>query len=148
MPRINLVIVRKDHAPALAIGERLPAVRLVAQVSLATSAGWTDHDPAVIDTEAPISLFPRAIWRHADFRAIGRVRVGGISQRRGCQIPAILAEVRCTLSDGAALIGPLVLHAYLAEADDAPALIGMLGFIERGVLHVQLSRRRAILRLP
>jgi len=43
--------------------------------------------------------------------------------------------VRCTLSDGAASIGPLEMRAYLAEQDDVPTLIGMLGFIERDTLH-------------
>lgn len=147
MPRINLTIARTDHPPALAIGQCLPATRLVAQVSLGTSIGWTQFDPAVIDTAAPVSLFPPSIWGHSDYRPMGRVRLGGISRRRECQIPAILAMVRCTLSDGVASIGPLEMRAYLAEQDDVPTLIGMLGFIERGTLHVDLSRASVYLRM-
>lgn len=145
MPRINLAIFRKHHPPALAIGHRLPGVRLVANVSLATSDGWTGFDPAVIDTGAPVCLFPPAIWSLSDHRVLGRVRLGGISRRRECQIPAMLATVSCIISDGTKSLGPLRIRAYLAEQDNVPTLIGMHGFIERGVLHVQLSRHRAFL---
>ncbi len=51
------------------------------------------------------------------------------------------------LSDGAKSLGPIRIHAYLVETDDAPRLIGMLGFIERGVLNVDVSRRRAHIRM-
>jgi hypothetical protein len=148
MPRINLATVRKDHPPALAIGKRVPAMRLVAHVSLATTKGWTTFDPAVIDTGAPLSVFPPAIWTDSNYHPMGRVRIGGLSRRRDCQIPAILASVRCTLSDGVSSVGPLDMHAYLALHDDVPTLIGMLGFVERGILHIDIQRSRTYLRMP
>src|SRR5262245_38759313 len=115
MRRINLTIVRNDHPPALAIGHRLPGVRLVAIVSLATADGWTGFDPAVIDTGAPVCLFPPAIWSRADHHVLGRVHLGGITRRPECQIPALLAELRCILSDGTRSLQPLRIRAYLAE---------------------------------
>jgi hypothetical protein len=145
MPRIRLAIFRKDHPPALAIGQRLPGVRLVANVSLAKLDGWTGFDPAVIDTGAPVCLFPPAIWSRSEHHVLGRVRLGGISRRRQCRIPALLATVQCILSDGAQSLGPLRIRAYFAEQDNVPTLIGMHGFIERGTLHVELAKGRAFL---
>ncbi len=148
MPRINLQVFRTDHPPALGLGQRLPAIRLLTHVSLTKTAGWTDFRLAVIDTGAPVSLLPPLIWRQAERRELGRVSLGGVARRKECQIPAILAEVTCRLSDGVTSIGPVLTHAYLAEHDNVPTLIGMLGFIERGVLRVELARNRAFLRLP
>lgn len=145
MRRINLKIVRKDHPPALAIGHRVPAIRLIASVSLATSDGCSSYDPAVIDTGAPICLFPAAIRSRADHQILGRVRLGGITRRPECQISALLAELRCVLSDGTNSLTPFRIRAYLAEQDNVPALIGMHGFIELGVLHVHIARNRAYL---
>jgi len=60
----------------------------------------------------------------------------------------MLATVRCWLSDGSASLGPLDMHAYLADKDDVPTLIGMLGFIERGILHIDISHGHVYLRMP
>lgn len=145
MPQIQLAIFRKDHPPALSIGHRVPGLRLVANVSLATPSGWTKFDPAVVDTGAPLCLFPPAIWLRPEHQVLGKLRLGGLSRRRQCQIPAMLAVVRCVLSDGAKSLGPLDMHAYLSEHDNVPTLIGMLGFVERGLLRMHLSRNRASL---
>lgn len=40
------------------------------------------------------------------------------------------------------------MHAYLVKAESAPMLIGILGFIDRGVLPVGLSQDRAFQRMP
>lgn len=59
----------------------------------------------------------------------------------------MLAEVDCSLSDGVHVVGPIRMPAYLVEIDNAPRLIGIQGFIERGVLHVDLSRKHAHLKM-
>ena len=148
MPKIDLAIWRGYHAPALDLGHRISAIRLRASVSVLTESGWSVFHRAVIDTGAPISVFPPAIWKHARHASLGRVRIGGLARREACQIPAILAEVDCALSDGQRSLGPLRMHAYLAEVENTPALIGILGFIENGVLRVDLSNNRAALRMP
>jgi hypothetical protein len=130
------------------IGQRVIATRLSAQIALATASGWTIPRPAVIDTGAGTSVIPPVIWKQSRFVDLGRVRIGGINKRKECQIPAILAEIECILSDDQSVLGPLRMHAYLAEPEDAPRLIGILGFIERGVLRVELSKNRASLRMP
>jgi len=146
--RITLRIVRGYHAPALAIGHRLTAIRFTTDVSVATAAGWSRYEKAIVDTGAPVSVFPPAIWKQSRHVALGRVRIGGLARREECRIPAILAEIDCALSDGQSRLGPIRMHAYLAEIEDAPTLIGVLGFIERGVLRVEYSRNRTFLRMP
>lgn len=147
MPTIQLSILRGHHSPALAINQRIAATRLAANVTLATKSGWTAFQPGLIDTGAPVSVFPPTIWEQAKFSELGRVRIGGIARREECRIPAILARVTCALSDGAQTLGPIRMHAYLAEADDAPTIIGVLGFLERGLLRVALERNTAALRM-
>lgn len=47
--------------------------------------------------------------------------------------------VESVLSDGAALVGPVRMPAYLADSNEVPILIGMAGLIERGLLHADMS---------
>lgn len=148
MPRIDLLVTREFHAPALAIGHRLVAVRMFADLTVATSEGWSRYRRAVVDTGAPVSMFPPAIWRQARYRALGRVRIGGIARREECRIPAILAEIECMLSDGERSLGPFRMYACLAEVEDAPTLVGISGFTERGVLRADTAKDRAFLRMP
>ena len=147
MARIDLRIMRGHHAPAEAIGYRLVALRLVTDVSLATDTGWSPFKQAVIDTGAPVSVFPPVIWKQCRHTPLGRAKIGGLARGEECQLPAILAEIDCTLSDGQRVLAPIRIHAYLVEIENAPTLVGMLGFIERGVLRVELSRNRAFLRM-
>jgi hypothetical protein len=148
VPKLDLRIVRGNHAPAAAIGRRLPAIRLFADVSVATNGGWSLFETAVIDTGAPVSVFPPAIWKQSRHTTLGRVKIGGLARTEECQVPAILAEIDCVLSDGQHSLGPIRTQAYLVEAENAPSLIGILGFIEHGVLRVDLSKSRAFLRMP
>lgn len=147
MPQLDLRIIRSNHPPAEAIGHRVTATRLLADVSVATDAGWTLFEPAVIDTGAPVTVLPRANWSGSRFKKLGRVKIGGLARREECRLPAILAEIECRLSDGVRGLGPLRIPAYLVETEDAPRLIGILGFIERGVLRVELSKNHAYLRM-
>lgn len=78
---------------------------------------------------------------------MGRVRLGGIVRRSDCKVPATLAKVHCAATDGREVLGPIPMLAYLVEVDDAPLLIGMLGFIERGILRVDVSKNSASLRI-
>jgi hypothetical protein len=147
LPLIELSIVRGRHAPTAEIGASITAIILMAHISLATDSGWGAFHPAIVDTGAPVSFFPMSVWRSVRFRPLGKVRISGLSRKQECQIPAVLAEVSCALSDGRKSIGPVTMHAYLAETEMAPSLIGMLGFLEKGVLRVDVAGNRASLRL-
>lgn len=147
MSRLSLEVFRSLHPPSVAAGHPVEAVRLFTQISLSSPDGWTRFRRVVVDTGAPISLLPSTFWQTARYVARGRSEVGGVAARPECRIPATLAEVDCVLSNAPVALGPLRMYAYLAEADDAPALLGMSGFIERGTLHVCVEGQEAFLEI-
>ena len=116
---------------------------MVAHFSLKGANGWGPYRLGVIDTGAAVSLFPEDVWRDTEYHVIGTVRVGGIVPRDECRIPAKLATVSCALSDGVQVIGPMTIHAYLAESDEVPLLLGISDLIEGGALDVAIQRNRA-----
>ena|SRR5437588_673714 len=148
MPRLPIEIRRGDHPPSIQVGHPVEAVRFLSQISLASLTGLTAYRRVILDSGAPISLLPSTYWRAAAYVPFGRTQVGGIAARAECRIPATLSEIHCTLSDGAAVIGPLKMYAYLAETDSAPALLGVSGFIRSGILHIGVDAAEAYLEMP
>ncbi len=140
MGRISLDLQRIPHPPAETIGYPLAATRILAHVALQGASGWTRYRPGIVDTGAAVSLFPAQVWRDAEHRFIGMVRIGGIVQRDECRVAARLAAVTCALSDGLDVIGPLTVHAYLAESDEVPLLLGVCELIESGRLTVAIGQ--------
>lgn len=122
-------------------------MRLIAHVCFGTSTDWSPYRPGIIDTGAAVSLLPLQIWKDIEYDVIGTVRVGGIVGRDECRIPAQLARVTCALSDGSNVGGPLTIHAYLAESNEVPLLLGVSDLIERGHLSAELKKGRAFLEI-
>ncbi len=143
MARISLDIYRAPHQTSLAIGYQLTAVRILTNISLPTQSGWGPYHPAIVDTGAPISMFPMHVWQHGAFTEIGHVMAGGVVQRDECRIPAKLARIECLLSDGKESLGPLLIHAYLAESYQAPTLLGIAGVLESNSLRVNVGKNAA-----
>jgi len=81
MKQISLQIQLSPHSTPLQVGYRMNAVRIVAELSLATTDGWGEFSTAIVDTGAPVSMFPRDVWRDSRYSSIGRVRAGGIVAR-------------------------------------------------------------------
>ena len=143
MARIRLDIFRGPHPPAAQIGYSLNAIRITARVSLKTASGWTPFQHGIVDTGAAVSLFPLELWRSAEHQIIGDIRVGGLAPLDSCRIAAKLARVSCALSDGTTLIGPFNIHAYLAESDEVPLLLGVSDLIESGTLLIRIGQGEA-----
>lgn len=148
MTRLNLHVLSGPHRASLAIGYRLDAVRLLTQLSLRTSSSRTSFSPVIVDTGAAVSLLPSDVWRGAAFQSIGRIRLSGVVAHPACQVEANLAQVDCFLSDGTAKIGPLTIHACLADSDRVPALLGVSGILDQVRLVVDLSQRTAFIESP
>lgn len=145
MARIDLEIARTLHQPSLASGYSLPVARLLTSMSLRTSDGWTPAHRAVIDTGATVSLLPRSAWVHADFRTIVSVRTAGVVNRPECMISATLATVQCVLLQEHERVGPLTIHALLADSDRVPLLLGMSGALDELRLVIDLPQGSASL---
>lgn len=147
MSRVRLEIQRHEHEVSRQANLSLTAVRVFADVALAGTSGSDPRFRAIVDTGAPVTLLPKRMWRNAAHVALGRVRVGGISKREECRIPAMLAELDCSLLDGATRIGPLRFHAFLADSDNVPALLGMSGLLEKFRIVVDVTGNEAYLEM-
>jgi hypothetical protein len=55
----------------------------------------------------------------------------GVVARPECAIQAQLATVEVLLLDGRDSIGPLLIHAMLADSNDVPLLLGAQGCLDR-----------------
>ncbi|MBK8267773.1 MAG: hypothetical protein IPK83_05490 [Planctomycetes bacterium] len=102
--------------------------------------GWTPYRPGIIDTGAAITLLPKEAWLDTDHQVIGDVLIGGVNAKPECRIRAKFATLDCILSDGRERLGPQTIHAYLAESNEVPLLIGISGLIESGVLMLELKK--------
>lgn len=125
MARVNLEILRGPYRPALAKHLDVESCRLLTDVSLCGTTTWLAYRPAIVDTGAPLSLFPRRIWHGADYQPVGRVYVGGLTRKPECMFDVTLAIVQLVLRDPHQQIGPIETHALLADHDDVPTLLGM-----------------------
>lgn len=146
MARIALEIFRRPYLPALARGFQVESCRLLTDISLRAGGEWTPFGPAIIDSGAPLSLFPRRVWQPADVRPLGRVRVGGLARRPECMLDVTLAVVVLAIRDPFNKIEPLEAHALLADTDNVPTLLGMRGVLTELVLHADIARDSAYLK--
>jgi len=145
MSRIALDVFRAPHEPSLEIGYQFTAVRILTEFSLMTASGWTRYHPAVIDTGAPISMFPKHVWQDAQIETIGQWSAGGIVPRKECRIPVTFARVSILMTDGKESIGPVNIHAYLADSYEAPTLLGIAGALEENALWLNVRQNNAYL---
>src|SRR5262245_30778840 len=96
-------------------------------MALSTHSGWAPFERAIVDIGALVSLIPRDVWKGIQFTGIAKVEATGVINRPECRVPAELATVEYMISDGRARIGPLRMHAMLADSDRVPLLLGMSG---------------------
>ena len=145
MGRITLELAQGLHQPSLTAGYRLLITRLLVNVCLRTRHGWTPARKAVLDTGAAVSLLPKSVWRDAAATLLVPVRAAGVVNRPECTIAATLATVDCTLLHETDRIGPLTIHALLADSDRVPYLLGVCGILDRAALTVDLRKPTAML---
>lgn len=113
MARGNLEILRGPYRAALLRGLEVESCRLLTDLSVRCDRGWTPFRPAIIDTGAPLSLFPRRVWQRAD-------------------VPR--PDERDSADRGPAL---------LAETDNVQTLLGMCGVLTELILHANVSGNEA-----
>ena len=100
---------------------------------------------AVVDTGAPLCMILQRIWRELGTEVlVERTSVGGISQRKECQVPAKLGRVRACLADAQGTLSPpLVFPAYLAKTNRAPLLLGFAGVLSEFRCYCDYEAREA-----
>jgi len=61
--------------------------RITVQVSFKKSRGWTQPYEAIIDTGAPVSVVPPAIWQEIEREILGEYRIQGIVPKKDSFLP-------------------------------------------------------------
>lgn len=145
MNRIALELLSIRHRASLDAGYSLPTTRLLASVSFQRPSGWTPPCKGIVDTGTGVSLIPKDVWQGTAFQTITKLTASGIVNRPECSIPATLAMMACVLSSPTNRIGPLNMHALLADSDQVPLLLGVSGILERLRLVVDIPHRDAAL---
>ncbi|MBM4041501.1 MAG: hypothetical protein FJ290_23615 [Planctomycetes bacterium] len=89
---------------------------------------------AVVDTGAPFSIVPRALWQDNDFVRLepGTSELQAIRGLSGGQLPCRFGRVSVMLADtGPTFSAWFDLPAKLADADTMPLILGVAGFLDR-----------------
>jgi hypothetical protein len=99
-------------------------IRLLAVAQFMTSESWSKPESAIVDTGAPISLIPHKIWRRCITKVIGETELRGVISRKECILPVNVAKIKLRLIDPMYATETIETHAYLAQNDNVPLLIG------------------------
>ncbi len=146
MVRVNLEILPGPYQPALASGVHVESCRLLADIAVRTSTGWTAFRPAILHTGAPVTLLRRRVWKTAEALPISRVRIGGLNRRPECMFDATIALINLSIRDRFSQIEPIKAHALLADSDDVPSLLGMRGVLTDLRLHSNVAKSEAYIK--
>ena len=122
---------------------RLFLYRLVARVRFRTARGWSEPQPAIVDTGAPYSLIPLSLWPALRVDPLCKLPVRGLVPGRHAELDATLARVSGQLLDASHRSRPLALWAMLAATDQVPLILGWAGLLDRARLGVDGRRRSA-----
>ena len=82
--------------------------RLTVQVSFKTPRAWTQPYEAIMDTGAPVSIIPPAIWKDIDREILGEYKIQGIVLKRDAFLPVKIANISCVLMDEKNVTEPCV----------------------------------------
>jgi len=98
--------------------------RVTVGVSFQKPDGWTQPYEAIIDTGAPVSIIPPAIWREMDREELGESKIQGIVSREDAYLPVKIANIHCVLMDEDSMTDILKIKAYLSLEESAPLVLG------------------------
>jgi predicted aspartyl protease len=118
----------------------IEVIRLFASVQFKNPTDWSKAYRAIVDTGAPISLLPAFVWKKLDRVELADHHVGGVG---GARLPVKVAKVTCFLEDGRNRTKEMEIHAFLAQTDDVPLILGFKDLLARLVLHCDYRRQIA-----
>lgn len=114
--------------------EPVAVIRLMAKMRFRQVDGvGTEPWEAILDTGAPFGVLPRRLWRHLDTTIrTQETTLGGISQRKVCQIRASFGVVSGQLEDETGSTSQWYdFPVFLAQTDRVPLIIGFAGLLEQ-----------------
>lgn len=110
--------------------------RITIQVSFKKPRDWTQPYEAIIDTGAPVSILPPAIWQEIEKEILGEYKIQGIVPKKDSYLPVKIANVFCVLMDEKNVTDTLKIKAYLALEEKAPLVLGFENIISRANLYI------------
>lgn len=111
--------------------------RITVQTSFRKLRGWTQPYEAIIDTGAPVSIIPSAIWQEIEKEILlEEHKIQGIVPRKDSYLPVKIANIFCVLMDERNLTGTLKIKAYLSLEEKAPLVLGFENIISKAKLYL------------
>ena len=136
--RIELSFRRLPDAELLHRG--ISHIRLFCTVEFKTLANEVFVQPAIIDTGAPLCLVPSDLWMQVRTQQFEATKIGGLTARKECAIPARIGILSMTLLDPRGHRHRLTVRAFLAQTTDVPLILGFQDCLEKATLHAAALR--------
>lgn len=111
--------------------------RITVQVSFEKPIGWSQPYEAIIDTGAPVSIIPPAIWQEIEKELLGDYKIQGIVPKKDSYLPVKIANVFCVLMDERNVTDKLKIKAYLSLEEKAPLVLGFENIISQARLYIE-----------
>ena len=139
--RVGLTFQRQPDVELLHRG--IVHIRLLCNVQFETLAGTSVVRPAIVDTGAPLCLIPADLWGQVRTQQFEATRIGGLTARKECAIPARIGILSMTLLDAQEHRRHLTVRAFLAQTTDVPLILGFQDCLEHATMHVATASRQA-----
>lgn len=110
--------------------------RVTVQVAFKKTRGWSQPYEAIIDTGAPVSIIPPAIWQEIEKEILGEYRIQGIVPKKDAYLPVKVANISCVLIDEKNITAALKIKTYLSLVEKAPLVLGFENIISRAKLYL------------
>lgn len=110
--------------------------RITVQVLFKKPYGWTSPYEAIIDTGAPVSIIPPAIWAESEKEILGETKIQGIVNRKDSYLSVKVANISCVMMDERNITKTLKIKAYLALEEKAPLVLGFENILSKAKLYL------------
>jgi len=109
--------------------------RITIQTAFKTSKGFTQPYEAIVDTGAPVSILPPAIWQDIEKEILGDYRIKGIVPKKDAFLPVKVANVCAALLDEHKSTRMLKIKAYLSIEPEVPLVLGFENFLSQAKIY-------------
>ena len=97
---------------------------------------------AIVDTGAPVSIIPPAIWQDCEKEIIGQYKIRGLVPKKDAYIDVKVANISCVLFDEHNASDVLSIKAYLSMEPNVPLVLGFEGFLSKAKLYSDFQTKQ------
>jgi hypothetical protein len=116
--------------------------RLTVQVVFGKQKDFSQPYEAIVDTGAPVSIIPPAIWQDCEKEIIGQYKIRGLVPKKDAYIDVKIANISCVLFDEHNASGVLAIKAYLSMEPNVPLVLGFEGFLSKAKLYSDFQAKQ------